>query len=547
MRFSKTYTGLLWSVGSILLTQSQLYDKVIQTEYGPIQGFRYFNESTLEDNWHLSSSNVAAFLGVPYAADTSYENRWKYPQPREPWNETFMATAFGPSCPTSSETYISEDCLSVNIWTGANSSEDKLPVMVYSQGSDEPSNSPVYYGGGLAMKGLVVLTFNRRDDAFGFLAHPELNAESLAENGHNASGNYGTFDHLELLKWVQRNIAQFGGDPDRVTIAGQSFGSAQVYHAINSQLFKGLFHGAIAESGLRYPYDTLLASLADSYVNMSHALEKGLNYTRFHNVSSIADLRKLSTEELLIGSEDRDYSIWWVTALSAQYPPVFKPVLDGYVIPEKYIDSLHHAPANDVPVITGNNKDEGGASPLNNYTVPEYIKDCSLKYGNLSLEYFTWYPGHNNTQASRSWNAAARDTSVISSWAFAKDWIKTSKSPIYNYLWNHAPPSQDRGAYHESEVFYVMNALYANTYDHNFTWYDYYLAEVMSGYWANFAKTGNPNLGGSYKYNNLTHWAPVSAETNTVFHVGQGFENHSLANPEQVALIMEYFSQQTPY
>lgn len=133
----------------------------------------------------------------------------------------------------------------------------------------------------MAMKDVVTVTFNRRDDAFGFLAHPELNAESLAINGHNSSGNYGILDHLELLKWVQRNIANFGGDPDRVTIAGQSFGSAQVYHAINSELFNGTFVGAISESGIRWPYDTLLAGLATSYVEMDTALNFGINYTEF--------------------------------------------------------------------------------------------------------------------------------------------------------------------------------------------------------------------------------------------------------------------------
>lgn len=133
----------------------------------------------------------------------------------------------------------------------------------------------------MALKDVITVTFNRRDDAFGYLAHPELNAESLATNGHNSSGNYGILDQLEVLKWIQRNIAHFGGDPDRVTVAGQSFGSAQVYHALNSPLFNGTFVGAISESGIRYPYDPALAGLATSYVNMSSALKYGINYTEF--------------------------------------------------------------------------------------------------------------------------------------------------------------------------------------------------------------------------------------------------------------------------
>ncbi|KAL5048441.1 hypothetical protein BDW71DRAFT_196087 [Aspergillus fruticulosus] len=538
MAISSSTSTTIWSRLALALSaffvplpaHAQLYDKIIQTEYGPVQGFKYFNESTLEANWGTSSSggHIAAFLSIPFAADTSYQNRWKPPQPREPWNETLVADTWGPCCPTSYATDYSEDCLTVNIWTGANSSSDKLPVMIYNQGSDEPRQQRS-------------VTFNRRDDVFGYLAHPELNLVRQLRR---------ILDFLELLKWVQRTIENFGGDPDRVTIVGQSFGSAQVYHAVNSGLFKGLFHGAIAESGVRYPYDTLLAGLADSYVTMPKALQNGLNYTASHNATSISDLRKLSTEEILVGSGDRvtDADIWWVTALSCMYPLKFKPVLDGYVLPEKYIDSMRNGPANDVPFITGNNKDESGASTSTNYTVEEYHEYASLKYGNLSFEHFALYPGTNNTQASRSWNAAARDTSLVSSWLFAKDWAKSASSPFYTYYWDHAPPSQTQGAYHESEVFYAMDTLYANADDHSWTWYDYVVAEIMSSYWVNFVKTGDPNLGGTYPWSNLTYWAPVGDGKNeAVFHVGEGFGEVPLAKHEQVELITEYFSRQVPY
>lgn len=287
------------------------------------------------------------------------------------------------------------------------------------------------------MNGVVLVSFNRRDDAFGYLAHPELNAEGLAATGYNTSGNYGVLDQLEVLKWIQKNIANFGGDPDRVTVAGESFGSSQVYHAVNSPLFTGYFHGAISESGIRYPYDTLLAGLATSYVNMSHALEKGINYTTFHNVSTIAEMRELSMEELMIGSGDRDDNVWWVTALSCNEPLIFKPVLDGYVLPMKYIDQLVQGPANDVPLITGNNKDESGAATSTNYTVEEYTEYCTLKYGNLSSRYFELYPAADNqTLASMAWNAAARDTSLVSSWAYANGWIESAESPFYTYYWD---------------------------------------------------------------------------------------------------------------
>ena len=185
-------------------------------------------------------------------------------------------------------------------------------MLVWNQGSDDSSNNTLWYGGGMALKDVIVVSFNRRDDAFGYLAHPELNAEGLASTGYNTSGNYGILDHLEVLKWVQKNIANFGDDATKVTVAGQSFGSSQAYHAVNGPLFKGYFCGAISQSGICYPYDTLLAGLATSYVNISTALTFGSEYVSSHNVSTIAEMRNLFTAQLLTGSSDRvgNESIW---------------------------------------------------------------------------------------------------------------------------------------------------------------------------------------------------------------------------------------------
>ncbi|RAH43577.1 carboxylesterase/lipase family protein [Aspergillus brunneoviolaceus CBS 621.78] len=531
---------------------AQLWDEVIQTSYGPVQGFQYFNQSTLEKYFGVSESNVTAFLGVPFAADTGYENRWKAPQPRTPWNETLQATAFGPACPSQYATDISEDCLSLNLWTNAGSASDKLPVMVWNQGSDETSDDAWWYGGGMALKDVILITFNRRDDAFGYLAHPELNEEGLQLTGHNTSGNYGVLDQLEVLKWVRNNIAQFGGDPDRVVVAGQSFGSSQVYHAVNSPLFTGYFHGGISESGIRYPYDPLLAGLATSYVNMSTALFHGVNYTTFHNASSIAELRTLSMEDLLVGSQDRVNSTWIdpITALSAGYPLIFKPVLDGYVLPSTYLETLINGPANDVPVITGNTKDESGASTTTSYTVKQYEAYTKAKYGDLYDEYIRLYPD-NGTAATgdRSWNAAARDASLIGSWAYATDWYKAASSDFYTYYWTHAPPGQDQGAFHQSEIMYALNALYANVDTYPFADADWEIQERMSAYWANFAKTLDPNEGGSYTGNStLPVWRPNSKNgTQVVMELGDAFGDVAIAEKPQVKFMMKWFHEQTPY
>lgn len=550
---SFVHKGLAALALGAAVAEAQLWDKVIETSLGPVKGFKYFNESTLETYFNRSESNVTAYLGIPFAADTAYQNRWKPPQPREPWNETFDATTWGYACPSKDATNISEDCLNLNIWTNAGSANAKLPVMLWNQGSDETSNDAWWYGGGMALKDVILITFNRRDDAFGYLAHPELNAEGLAATGHNTSGNYGILDQLEVLKWIQKNIANFGGDPDRVTIAGQSFGSSQVYHAVNSPLFKGYFHGGISESGIRWPRDPMLAGLATSYNNMSAALFHGVNYTTFHNVSTIAELREKSMEDLLIGSQDRVNStwIWWVTALSADYPLIFKPVLDDYVLPEKYIETLLNGPANDVPVITGNTKDESGASLSTDYTLEEYKYYCTLKYGDLAKRYFQLYGAHDNqTIADHAWNAAARDMSVIGSWAYATEWYKAATADFYTYYWTHAPPGQNQGAFHQSEIMYALNALYANADTYPFTAIDYEIQEQMSSYWANFAKTLNPNNGGSYQgKGKLAHWAPNSANgTQVVMELGNHFGNVPIARSSKyVDFIMDYYSQQTAY
>ncbi|KPM43819.1 hypothetical protein AK830_g2816 [Neonectria ditissima] len=544
---------LALALASFLLASpasAQLWNKTIQTSYGPVSGFKYFNTSTTEEYFNTTASSVTAFLGIPFAADTGYQNRWKPPQPREPWNKTLAATSFGAPCPNKNEATSSEDCLSLNIWTSAESPSDSMPVLVWNQGSEETSDDAWWYGGGMAMKDVVFVSFNRRDDVFGYLAHPELNAEGLARDSFNTSGNYGVLDFLEVLKWVQSNIANFGGDPDRVTIAGQSFGSSQVYHAVNSELFSGLFVGGISQSGIRYPYDTMLAGLATSYVAMDDALAHGTNYTAFHNATSISELRELSMEELLVGSDERVNGtwIWWVTALSTNYPLVFKPVLDGYVLPMKYLDQLIQGPANDVPLITGNTKDESGVLlPTPGYTLAEYKEYETLKYGNLSSRYFSLYPfGNNVTEAGLAWNDAARDLSLVSTWAYATNWVKSASSPIYTYFWDHAPPGQEQGAFHQSEIMYALDALYANTDRYPFTDEDYSIAEIMSAYWINFVRTGNPNEGGAYK-GELAHWYPNDEATHSVMRLGNGWGNRTTATPKKVDFMMDYFSQQTPY
>lgn len=564
MSFSTAARNLGLALSAAALVDAQLWDQVIQTTLGPVQGYQYFtNQTELETYFLTSESTVANFLGIPFAATTAFQNRWKAPQPKEPWNETLVADTWGAPCPSSYAVGYSEDCLNLNVWTSAKTASDKLPVIVWNQGSDETSNDEWWYGGGMAQQhDIIVVTFNRRDDAFGFLSHPDLNAEQLALNGHNASGNWGILDHKAALEWTRDNIAAFGGDPDRVTIMGQSFGSSQVYHAINSELFKGLFIGGISQSGIHYPTNPWISALATSYVNASRALDHGVNYTTNHNATSIAELRSesVSVESLLVGSQDRvgseDES--WVTAVNTGYPLIFKPVLDGYVLPESYMDSLLNGPANDVPLITGGTHDENGASPTNSFTAAYINEVQAANWGNLSDALFELYPtGNTSTSATAAFNLATLDFGTVSQWMYATTRVTDSPAtaPIWTYLWDHAPPGQQQGAFHQSEIMYVLNALYANLNDYPFVENDFLIQGLVSSYWANFVKTGNPN-GLDPNNASLPYWAPNTADTDNMFNIGDSFANISLAGnttlgsptaAAKVSLIQQYYAQHSAY
>lgn len=211
---------------------------------------------------------------------------------------------------------------------------------------------------------------------------------------------------------------------------------------------------------------------------------------------------------------------------------------------------LIDGPANDVPVITGNTKDESGAATSTNYTLAEFNYYNELRFGSLYSNFIQLYPTNNNdTTANSQWNQVATDVSLVGSWLFATEWYKSAKSTFYTYFWTHAPPGQTQGAFHQSEIMYALNALYANTDKYPFTDVDYEIQAKMSAYWANFAKTLDPNLGGSYTGNGtLPKWAPNTANgTRVVYELGDAFESIPVAAAGHVEFIEDYFGRQAPY
>ncbi len=506
-------------------------------------------------------SGVAVYKGIPYAASTAGANRWRPSQPPAAWSGVRKADAFGDICPqggamgpgaapspssspsptsspspspssSASQTAMSEDCLNLNVWTAAASAKERRPVLVWIYGGRFVSGSgsdPAFDGSGLAAKGLVVVTLNYRTGVFGFLATPELSAES----GHG-SGNYGLLDQIAALRWVRRNIHAFGGDPNRVTIAGQSAGAASVQHLVYSPLTRGLFHGAIMESGAYHPRDTQIRTLASSYRTLATAESQGTAYATAHNAATLADLRALTVTELLVGNNANDTSV-----PGNPPPPLFRPVLDGYVMPRTYWEALRTGAQHDVPIMNGNNRNENGASPNLSVTVSGYQSTAASTYGSMADEFLTLYPASTDSEASARTGDAIRDRDRTSAHLWATAWARTAKSPVFSYFWTHAPPGQSSGAYHGSEIQYMFGNLYAG--GSSWTDTDEEIADRLSSYVVNFVTHGDPNGSG------LPVWAASKADTPTVMELGDAWKPVKVAAPAKADFFERFFNTQQPW
>ncbi|KAL1896078.1 hypothetical protein Sste5346_004817 [Sporothrix stenoceras] len=533
--------------------------------------------------------SIAVYKGIPYAASTAGENRWRAPQPRASWEGVRHADSYGPPCPQVPFGPMNilptqdEDCLSLNIWTPAKTATDAassegtpLPVFVWIYGGRFIAGSGselAYEGTGLASKGVVVVTLNYRVGILGFLSHPELDAES----GHSASGNYGILDQIAALKWVKENISAFGGDPSSVTIGGQSAGGASTGIHVLSPLSHGLFHRAIPQSGQRYPRDPLLSGLAPAYRSKEKATRQGIATVAEKGAASIADLRKLPLDILLQGNNKND-DVWG-------NPPFYRPCIDGWVLPATFEECLRRGIQADVPILTGHNADEGGT-----YADPEFneddLKSCAeQKYGALAGRFLELYPRGNGVDARDAWNQAARDNSCVTTALWAKEFHGQAASPVYGYLYTHAPPARQGGpdappsrqaigaaapennapklriyekavprseytyskigpgarygAFHGAEIPFVLNNLYAQD-GYPYGEADHEVAAVMSSYWANFIKTGNPNGAGLAEFTTITD--------DTIMRLGRDCYPIPLADsPERIAFWKEHLEAQKPW
>jgi para-nitrobenzyl esterase len=461
---------------------------------------------------------VVAFKGIPFAAPPVGERRWQAPGPVVPWKGVRKANAFGASCiqtivqerkPWTFEfmthNEISEDCLTLNVWTAAKSAKERRPVFVYIYGGGFTEGSgavPAYDGEGLATKGLVFVTMNYRVGVLGFLVHPELSKESSAK----VSGNYGLLDQIAALQWVRDNIAAFGGDPNRVTIAGQSAGGMSVHSLIASPLARGLFHRAIVQSGGSSVGGGGIALGARTLADLEAA---GQQFAEAKGAKSLAELRAMTWQKLVEPLPPTPQAAGRGGTAGTMR---FSPIVDGYVTPAPVREIVVSGKQNDVPTLTGANLGELGGlmGPGAPVTLESYTKRVQQQYGAVADEFLKLYPAKTDEEAAAAQAQSSRDQALVSMYLWAKERAGTAKTPAYTYLWEHTLPGPDAerfGAFHTSEVPYVLNTLYAS--DRPFTDADRKIAGMMSSYWANFAATGNPNGKGLPRWDQVGDKAEV--------------------------------------
>jgi para-nitrobenzyl esterase len=487
-----------------------------------------------------AGSSIMAYKGIPFAAPPVGNLRWRAPQPIVPWSGVLKADKFSASCiqrivkefgPWTYEfmthNEIGEDCLYLNVWTPTKTPSAKPPVFVYIYGGGFDSGSgavPVYDGEGLAKKGLVVVTFNYRVGAFGFLAHPELTRES----GNRSSGNYGLLDQIAALHWVHENIASFGGDENNVTIAGQSAGSISVHDLTASPLARGLFQRAIAESGGSTVGG---AGISTSPTRLSAAEATGLKFAESKGAKSLAELRALSWQQIQASE----------AGPGAAQGFRFGPIVDGYVLPAPFMEVIAQGKQSDVATLTGANAGELGGifgPPGTPFTVQMFQDNARKRYGDAAGEFLKLYPAATDEQAAAAQRESTRDQAMVAMYLWAKVRSKTAKTSVYEYLWDHPLPGPDAaryGAFHSSELPYVFNNLGAS--DRPFTEADKKIADLMSSYWANFAAKGDPNGEG------LPKWQAIGGKPE-IMEVGDHTEPIPLAaSPEKIEFFKDLLSK----
>jgi para-nitrobenzyl esterase len=432
------------------------------------------------------ANGITAFKGIPFAAPPVGALRWQPPKPAPHWKGVREALEFGPRCMQGNiygdmvfrDKGPSEDCLYLNVWTPAASAKARLPVMVWVYGGGfaaGATSEPRQDGENLACKGVVVVTMNYRLNIFGFFSHAELARES----GHDSAGNYGLLDQVAALQWVRKNIARFGGDPANVTLFGESAGSFSVSALMASPLAQGLFQRAIGESGAFFGKVLDLKPLSQTEA-------ADAKFAESIGAHSLADLRAKPAAELLDAAVKHD-------------DERFAPNVDGYFLPQTVREIYAGGKQSHVPLLAGWNRDEGGYGSIFKEDAPtagNFAAYAQKQIGDRAGEFLKLYPADTDEEAKRSAQDLAGDQFIaFSTWKWLEMQGATGNATLYRYEFDDAPPvpasAEARGAYHSAEIEFVFGALASK----NLPWRpeDKTLSDLMSSYWANFARSGDPN------------------------------------------------------
>ena len=482
-----------------------------------------------------AQGGVRAFKGVPFGAPPVGNLRWKAPQPVEKWQGVRKADAYGPVCvqpkgvgrlnvsvdlPDSPKA--SEDCLYLNVWTAAASPSEKRPVMVwifggaYTEGAGSSKHNEGYE---LAKKGVVLVTFNYRLGPFGFFSHPELSKES----GRNTSGNYALMDAIAALRWVQANIAAFGGDSRNVTIFGESAGAAMIGGLVGSPETRGLFQRAISESGA-----WMGLSMAPMRP-LASAEDAGLKAATAMGATSLADLRAKSAEEITKGIRGAGM------------------VIDGWIVPEDESITFAQGRQQPVDVLVGSNKDEGSFTGGRTVKAEDLKTRIRMQWGDLADRVLALYPANTDEEATASSELQFRDNMAWHMRVFADAQARRGKK-AWLYFFTHEPPHapgvRNLRATHTAEIPYVFNNLSApRVYPDasspelaSASARERAFAEVVSSYWVNFAKSGDPNGKG------LPPWPAY--RDGKPFVLGDAMDSKEPPDPAKMALYDELYKKQ---
>jgi para-nitrobenzyl esterase len=424
---------------------------------------------------------VTAYLGLPYAAPPVGDARWQAPRPAEPWQGVRPANRFGNRCiqttpypdMTWNSARESEDCLFLSVWRPDDAAN--LPVMLWIHGGGYfcgSGDEDRHDGSALASRGVVVVTINYRLGVLGFLAHPELTAESQTAS----SGNYGLLDMIAALRWVSENIASFGGDPGNVTIFGESAGSFAVSALMASPLAAGLFHRAIGQSGAQFPGEL------GAQPGLAAAENAGESFANSAGADSLARLRSMMPGELITAAVRSQARFW--------------PIVDGFVLPEPADAVFAAGRQNDVPLMAGWTSAE---TKWVKQSLSEFRAEREQRFPGHAQTAARLYPADTEAEAAKMAITMASDSwMVYPTWKWLERQAASGRSPVYRFLFDQVMaspdspmPPDDPGASHASDIPFVFNVLEAT--GNPISDGDRATAELMADYWTNFARSGNPN------------------------------------------------------